>query len=32
MLREISRRLATRSAIEETFEINPAFYQVLQIE
>ena len=31
-LREVSKRLATRSAIEETFEINPAFYQVLQIE
>ena len=31
-LREISKRLAASSSTEETFEINPAFYQVLQID
>ncbi len=32
MLRAISSRLAAQSGSTETFEINPAFYQVLQIE
>ena len=32
MLRAISLRLASQTATRETFEINPAFYQVLQIE
>ena len=32
MLREMSSRLAARSGSTETFEVNPAFYQVLQIE
>ena len=31
-LREIARRIASRSGKIEEFEINPAFYQVLQIE
>ena len=32
MLREISTRLAAQTGTTETFKINPAFYQVLQIE
>ena len=32
ILREVSTRLAARKGTKETFEINPAFYQVLQIE
>lgn len=32
MLRAISLRLAAQNGTKETFEINPAFYQVLQIE